>query len=210
MWMRGQPHRPLNAPMGQKMLRFAFNVAASLSLVVLGLTTALWARGYFAYDGISWRRPDGWFLVKSTWGRACLSRTVVKASDVPWSYSHLSSSYIASAPDKDARYWERYSDTPWRFPGLVYVKSKPFAAATERKLVLSWWLPTMLAAILPTLRLARYVRHRNKRRLLKAGRCPQCGYDLRATPGRCPECGHVPQIAKPGRSRQIHPDEAPT
>ena len=25
--------------------------------------------------------------------------------------------------------------------------------------------------------------------LRRRGRCPNCGYDLRASPGRCPECG---------------------
>ena len=28
-------------------------------------------------------------------------------------------------------------------------------------------------------------------RRVAAGRCPACGYDLRATPGRCPECGRA-------------------
>jgi hypothetical protein len=33
-----------------------------------------------------------------------------------------------------------------------------------------------------------------RQRLVDTNRCPQCGYDLRASPGRCPECGNDPHF----------------
>lgn len=36
-----------------------------------------------------------------------------------------------------------------------------------------------------------YDRKRLKDEQREAGRCVNCGYDLRATPNRCPECGTV-------------------
>lgn len=35
-------------------------------------------------------------------------------------------------------------------------------------------------------------RQRDARRA--AGTCPECGYDLRASPDRCPECGAAPAV----------------
>ncbi len=59
----------------------------------------------------------------------------------------------------------------------------------ERRLFVHDWCLVLLCSPLPA---AAAVRFRDRRRRVgraRAGRCPACGYDLRATPGRCPECG---------------------
>jgi hypothetical protein len=62
-----------------------------------------------------------------------------------------------------------------------------------------YWAITLATALLPGLRAFRERRRQGRAR---AGLCPLCHYDLRATPDRCPECGttvpggHVPKVSR--------------
>jgi len=62
----------------------------------------------------------------------------------------------------------------------------------KAELALPWWALVIAFAVLPALAVRRRVRDRRR----QPGRCPACGYDLRATPERCPECGTVPPTAR--------------
>jgi len=57
-----------------------------------------------------------------------------------------------------------------------------------------FWFPFALTLILPSARLALWLRSRRRRR---RGLCPVCGYDLRASPARCPECGKAAPVPPP-------------
>ncbi len=49
-----------------------------------------------------------------------------------------------------------------------------------------WWSLLLTFSLLPAWQAVARRRARARRR---HGRCPECGYDLRASPERCPECG---------------------
>jgi len=59
---------------------------------------------------------------------------------------------------------------------------------TLRFVAIPDWTLVLASAILPVVWFCRNMRRRSRSR---AGLCPSCGYDLRATPNRCPECGTV-------------------
>jgi hypothetical protein len=68
-------------------------------------------------------------------------------------------------------------DPPRTYLGRTEVQHEAVAPA---------WPAAVALAILPALWVAQTARRRRRARM---GRCPTCGYDLRATPDRCPECG---------------------
>ncbi|MCH7793342.1 MAG: hypothetical protein IID31_13810 [Planctomycetes bacterium] len=59
----------------------------------------------------------------------------------------------------------------------------------------AWWAPAMIREQ------AAQIRSRIGRRRIARGICPECRYDVRATPGRCPECGwgHADEVDEHAR-----------
>ena len=91
----------------------------------------------------------------------------------------------------------RARERRWSVPGITYYArpAQSTAGGTlwsgTRSLAASWWLITLLTAILPGIwARAMWVRWRNGYRR-RRDLCHACGYDLRATPDRCPECGNA-------------------
>ena len=50
-------------------------------------------------------------------------------------------------------------------------------------------VPLWLIVILTSAHATFVLRHRRRDKRSAVSRCPDCGYDVRATPDRCPECG---------------------
>jgi hypothetical protein len=67
---------------------------------------------------------------------------------------------------------------------------------SERNLYLPYWALVVATSLIPMLWMILRLHNLRRARRQASGQCPDCGYDLRATPGRCPECGAVPAEAK--------------
>jgi hypothetical protein len=87
-----------------------------------------------------------------------------------------------------------------RVPGSnIYIWSHGFGLVTGERwsdkhhvLLLPYWFLVSSFLCLPVLYAWKQLKPKRRDR----GRCPACGYDLRATPQRCPECGTIPSSVK--------------
>jgi hypothetical protein len=86
-------------------------------------------------------------------------------------------------------------------------ESSPSGRLTQRSFNLPYWSVVSVFMLPGTLAAALFLRRRATRRKVMIGRCPKCGYDLRATPQRCPECGWPAQIQTNNQNNRNGPKQ---
>jgi hypothetical protein len=146
-------------------------LAAAASLLLCVATVALWMRSYWAADFVG--RYDGG-------GGAFSVISCMGSIQLGWQ----SSGYGNVA----GLYWRRDKAHRWGDLRSTF-RFQTQSVGTYRGVIFPHWPVALLSAILPALRLRTAIRSRCRERV---GLCPNCGYDLRATPHGCPECGAVP------------------
>jgi hypothetical protein len=186
-----------------------FNLLSNLSLLLCLASAALWIHSYFATDAINFGQPKlqayspdnhlNAHTIRTFRGRIgyCFQdvylyenlirdpQGVPYAPDFPGIHS-----YPGSHIWLDTELIKRMNG--WQHAGFEY-HSAVFGSSTKEinglAIIMPLWPIVLLAALLPLIRLRRWLR---LRRHSFAGCCTMCGYDLRATPDRCPECGAIP------------------
>ena len=195
----------------RRFLRIALNIVTALSLLLAIATTVFWMRSRIIND-------DAWFYYSRTsatrtysdtgilsqagileiysWSRSIDTQEGFDNDDgllSPRSYREGLNyrRYPVGSGGRGGSFWWRHGfrfEWPrWHATPQGYHLGRYTLAAFSAP----HWFFFLLFTILPCLWLFRRLRsflHRSR-----AGLCPICGYDLRASPDQCPECGAARQ-----------------
>ena len=155
----------------------------SIALAAGGLVVALAAavlgvRSFYVQDDLNYETPANWTaLIISKQGRFdVLYLTPWRCDEPGWTHRGYPASNSLGGTD--------YSRRVLGFGSGVQLNGGLFVNVPYWSLMLLTALPALMV-----------IRSELRRRRFRAGGCPVCGYDLRASPDRCPECGAEAAIA---------------
>jgi hypothetical protein len=176
-------------------LFMAWLVSSSLVCVVFiaGFIRSLYSNDWIEYQSETPHISSRWQFFSGSGGLLFVRRERYVDHQV-WDGSDAASRFNGGGG------WSARSERPegrhgfHRFPSwrtATYADRSYTASSWEIRM--SWLVPILLVAATPAWHLIR--RRRQKlERWRRQGKCPNCGYDLRASFDRCPECGR----RKPG------------
>jgi len=189
-----------------------FNLASTLSLLLLVGSAMFWVRSKFIYDEINFSSANASWYGHIEDGRIVAFGLAGGDSHYSWkpkwrdppvyarnaglTTASSTGSAVARAGSVSVLGHASYTiafDSSVSFPGFSFGRrgNSPFASMVT----VQFWLITLLSAILPGLRMVEWF-NRGRRLRVASSYCASCGYDLRATPDRCPECGLVTSTAQ--------------
>jgi hypothetical protein len=184
--------------------RRLLNLLMILSLLTCGASVALWVRSRRpVVDYIAWRGQTTTLLFESGASRLWVSRWR-GAAPVPIRPSRMDINWLLSGTVNPGSQSGRAIEIGYTTPPPAPSNCFGFAAThwdampgttppgSMHAVGVPWWAVVACTAAAPFVYTTRRLR---RRRLQRVGLCPNCGYDLRATPGRCPECGTVARTA---------------
>jgi hypothetical protein len=207
----------------RRLSRILFNVVTLLSVMLFVVTVALWVRSWFVHDEIFWvggKRELYW--VQSTTGQVAVMnvRGLEPRDDrILWVHGPANATPESIVPGALSSKWHTgeatsifgitCTDGAQSVPVCRVLPNGSNALTTTdypaRLTTIRWRVLALLSGILPSVRflpvlIPRLASWHARRRRRRAGLCPTCGYDLRATPARCPECGSLNRRIEQARS----------
>jgi hypothetical protein len=187
---------------GYAMRRHLLNVLTALSLMLAISTAVLWIVSYSEVERVRYQplvdaRASSSWSINGRPSEVSLQLRVTPGWVEGWWGEMPSGLHLAGGEPVDGG----GTDWRWKVPGFGAEKFHANAIRRDGSRVLYiqgysfWFRIAWIAAVSILLPLWRTLYFLHRRVRPKAGLCPHCAYDLRATPDRCPECGTVAPAA---------------
>ena len=161
-------------------------LALGLPLLLPAAIAGWWLRSYWVTDILGWSNDRRGCSIASSSGQFAVGSQLATTRD-PLTKPRPHG-YQTSEPMNLAHLYG--IDSPegrWHFFGMILIDQRT-PGRRRRALVVPYWQLFLIACAMYASRLHWHAKLRRRERL-RAGLCPECGYDLRAGHERCPECG---------------------